>query len=423
MLNNVDSRTHGHTLGIERSMLPDITPVQVAIPRRAGAYIPKKRSRELGILEFKIRLGIIGISRADFRARVRIVAEWLFNLNKNGDAVNLVLSDEPARIYKVWVQGSTPIEQIEDTGEVEINLIAPDPIAQSTALSTSLFDAANAANLIMRNFHDFEQETAGVAFQGQSISIVDTAQKRSGTKSLKILMRETNNNGIYLGTSSTDYHIPVTGGATYVFSYYAFATVPCLTQGHVAFNTADAQKLYSSPQITIPAGVWTRHYFTVTAPADATLALGRVDCDQAWVDLWIDDVQLELATTGQTLPTAYKAPAAVSVKKQMTNNGTYETYPDFRIVPSADLTYIRLSDGKGNYILLTGRTFPAWTNIIIDNKKGEVYFEASGVSLMNWLTIDSRFFKLDPKTTYMLTIEVSAGGALTARVNWQEKFL
>lgn len=423
VLNNVDSRTHGYALKIERTMLPTIEPIQVAIPRRAGVYIPKKRSREVGILEFRIRLGLIGAGRADFRARVRTVAEWLFNANKAGEAVNCWFSDEPARIYKVWVRGETPIEQIEDTGEIEFSLIAPDPYPESTALSTTLFDTANAGNLQLRGYDSFEGLTVGANFEGQSQVFVSSARAFHGEKTIKRYTQDSNNNGIYLGATSDDFYIPVVGGQQYIFSYYAYAEQPFLTQSHVRFNTALSTTLYSGSQITMPANEWTRHFQIVTAPDDATLALTRVDIDQAWTEVWFDGIQLEWADAGQTLPTAWKPADAVALKKQIRNNGTYETYPDFRLVPTSDLSYVKLTDGKGNYILLTGRTFPAWKNIIIDNKKGEVYFEASGESLMNYLTIDSRFFKLDPLTDYMLGIEMNAGGGMSARVNWQEKFV
>jgi hypothetical protein len=42
---------------------------------------------------------------------------------------------------------------------------------------------------------------------------------------------------------------------------------------------------------------------------------------------------------------------------------------------------------------------------------------------MNWLTMDSRFFKLDPATDYNITIETNAGGNLTGIVYWQQKYL
>ena len=423
VLNNIDSRDHGYVLSIDRSVLPSLEPIFVTIPRRAGAYVPKKRSREVSSLIFTIKFGILGDTRADFRARVRAVAEWIFNANASGQAVPMWLSDEPSKIYKVWIEGSTDLEEFEATGEVEFNMIAPDPFADSTSLNTTLFDTANAGNLMLRGYDSFESLEAGANFEGHSQDFISTLRAMHGEKTLKKYTEAGNNNGIYMGATSTDYYIPVIGGQTYIFSYHGYAEKPFLTQGHVAFNTAESQKLYSSSQITMPANEWTRHFQIVTAPLDATLALPRVDIDQEWTEVWFDCLQFEIADAGQTLPTDWKPSGTVGLKKQIRNNGTYETFPDFRLVPTTNLDYVKLTDGKGKYILLTGRTFPAWTNIIIDNKKGEVYFEASGVSLMENLTIDSTFFKLEPQTDYMLGIETSAGGGMSARVNWQEKHL
>jgi predicted phage tail component-like protein len=420
VFNEEDSRDYGYILDIERSILPALEPIQITIPRRAGAYIPKKRSREIGTNGFSVKFGVLGGSRADFRSEARRLAKWLFNANKNGEAARLWFSDEPARIYLAWIDGSTDLEEFEATGEVTINFICPDPFANSTSINTTLFDVGNAKNLVPLGYHDFEAMAAGTF---TSISTIDTEHARSGTKALKIGMRAENNNAAYLSAGSTDYNIPVTGGQRYIFSWHAYSEAPANTQGHVAFNTAETQKLYSSGTFANASGEWNRYFVEVTAPADATLAVVRVDCDTSWADMWFDDLQFEVATTGQTLPSAYKAPEAVSVKVQIRNSGTMDTYPDFRIVPTADLLYLRLSDGEGNHILLNNRTFPAWSNIIIDNKKGEVYWEASGTSLMSNLTIDSRFFKLEPEKDYILTLETNSTGGMSARVNWQEKFL
>lgn len=421
VFDGVDSRDHGWLMKLERSALPALENVFIKLPRRAGAYVPKKRSREIAPMTFTVKLGILGNSNEDFRARVRSLAKWLFNANANGEAAPIWFSDEPARIYYVWLEGTTDLEEVAATGEIVLSFVATDPIANSTALSTTLFDTAGAANLMVLGYHDFEGLTLGATLAGQSITVIDDKHARSGTKAVKGISRTATNNGIYLGASSTDYNIPVTGGAAYIFSFYAYAEVSCLLQIHVAFNTAGTNKLLTGTQITIPPNEWTRHYMVVTAPADATLAVARMDYDQANTEVWFDDLQFEAANTGQTLPSEYKAPPAVSVKKQIRNAGTAATYPDFHIVPSAAISYLKISDGKGNYIFIN-RTIAANSAVIINNRKGEVYLEASGASLMADLTIESRFFKLEPETDYVLTAEANTG-SLTVRVNWQEKFL
>lgn len=423
VLNNVDSRDYGYALTIEREMLPPIDPIQMTVPRRAGVYIPKKRSRDIGSLGFTIRYGVIGSSRADFRSKVRAVAEWLFNLNRAGEAAPIWISDEPSRIYKVWLYGQPNFDDFLDTGEISFTLIAPDPFADSTAISTATFETAAAANLITGGHDSFETFTAGAAFRNSTIAVIDTAHAKSGSKALKINIQSGNNNFVFLGASDVDYNQPVTAGQTYIFSFWVYAEAPVTVQSHVKFNTATPESKGSS-QISIPAGEWTRHTQTVTAPAGATACVLRVDLDTAWLAAWYDEIQFEAATAGQTLPSAWKPAGAAGYKVEIFNDGTHETFPYFRIVPTADLTYLRVGNGKGEFIYLgTGRTYWAWTPIIIDHKKGEVYFETTKASLMNWLSPDSRFFKLEPKTTYSLTMEANAGATMTGRVDWQQKYI
>jgi predicted phage tail component-like protein len=420
-LNGIDSRDHGFAMSIERSVLPTLEPVTVTIPRRAGAYVPKKRSREVGMLAFKVRFAILGFNYPDFRARVRAVASWLFNANKAGSAAPLYFSDDPNRIYYVWIEGSTDIEQIVYEGEFEFTMIAPEPFAYLNYESSVVFDTPKATNLIANDHHSFEG-FALAAFRASTIAVIDTVHARSGTKALNINIQSTTDNQVWLGASNVDYNQPVTAGSSYIFSWYSYGEVPTSVQGAIKFNNATPTVVTSSVQ-SVPAGVWTKHFVQATAPTGATSCILRLDCEVAWTEVWFDDLQFELASTGQTLPSEYKAPTAIAIKKQIRNDGTIEAYPRFKITPTTDLTYIKISDGKGNTILLNNRTFTAWTIIIVDNLKGDIYFEATGASLMNWLTMDSRFFKLDPTTDYNLTIEVNAGGNLSASVNWQQKYL
>lgn len=129
----VDSRTHGYVLKIERPLLPGIEPKKIKVPNRPGVYVPKiKPNRIINETEIKVRFALLGATRADFRSKVRAVANWFFN---NADPAGdlLYISDEPNRLYTAHIQGEFDIEEIAETGEFDFSFLLPQPFAEAAS--------------------------------------------------------------------------------------------------------------------------------------------------------------------------------------------------------------------------------------------------------------------------------------------------
>jgi predicted phage tail component-like protein len=107
----------------------------------------------------------------------------------------------------------------------------------------------------------------------------------------------------------------------------------------------------------------------------------------------------------------------------LTNGGTAPTFPSFRIVPPVALTDFTLNYA-GVKIYLSGLTLNANEAFIIDTKKAEIYKESSGVSLLPYLSMDSRFVGFAGGSTYPMTVTGAGLGAnaITARVDFTERY-
>lgn len=252
--NGIDSRTYGFVTSIERSMLPDLDTIEIKVPRRTGIYIPKVAGsfRDIGALNFKMKLAIMGNNLTDLRSKIRQIAVWLYNANVDGTAKDLYFSDEKDRIYKVFFTGSTDLDEEAAISEVTLEFIAPEAWANSNVERSLLF-TSNALTIV--------------------------------------------------------------------------------------------------------------------------------------------------------------------------NNGTAPTFPVFRIVPEVAVTDFTLNYA-GLKIYMSGRTFPAWEAFIIDTKKAEIYIESSGVSLLPYLSMDSRFVGFAGGSTYPMTV-TGAGlgtGIIQARATFTERY-
>ena len=103
----------------------------------------------------------------------------------------------------------------------------------------------------------------------------------------------------------------------------------------------------------------------------------------------------------------------------ITNNGTAEAYPVYRIVPTGAMADFTLT-AAGNTMYFS-RAFANGETFIIDTKKAEAYLEGSGYSILPYMAITSRFMPLQPGQSY--TITAAPAGSLSARITFTERFL
>ena len=101
----------------------------------------------------------------------------------------------------------------------------------------------------------------------------------------------------------------------------------------------------------------------------------------------------------------------------ITNNGTAEAFPVYRIVPTGAFSNFTLT-AAGN-VMYFSRDFANGETFIIDTKKAEAYIESSGANIMQYMAITSRFMPLQPGQTYTIT----ASGITSARITFTERFL
>lgn len=108
----------------------------------------------------------------------------------------------------------------------------------------------------------------------------------------------------------------------------------------------------------------------------------------------------------------------------LTNDGTVEAFPLFRIVTSANANVIKVKN------LTTGKTFTynalwyAVTPLIVDMNNNRVYHEGTGVSYLLNVTLDSQFFSLAVGTNN-IRIETAIDGTASissVRATWTDRF-
>lgn len=113
---------------INRPFIPPIEVLSVKVPNRAGAISTKKN--DIGIVEIKIGVTLMGLNDGDLRTKVRALSQFLI-YNEDQD---FYFSDEVNRIYKArFVGGGEKLEEVAAMGEGELTFICFNPFAYSNA--------------------------------------------------------------------------------------------------------------------------------------------------------------------------------------------------------------------------------------------------------------------------------------------------
>jgi predicted phage tail component-like protein len=109
----------------------------------------------------------------------------------------------------------------------------------------------------------------------------------------------------------------------------------------------------------------------------------------------------------------------------ITNAGTVEAYPRFRLVTSVNVPFILIKNATTGKSLTYNATWFASTPLIIDAKTNRVYQENTGENFIKYLTLASDFFPLAIGAN-TLRMETEATGAINQissfRTYWTERY-
>lgn len=188
-------------------------------------------------------------------------------------------------------------------------------------------------NLMPPAYADFEAQpsfynTGGVVVSGGGAIVGINYSSRTNLQSLgAVWSTNTANPLIWLGTSQTDYNIPVEGGKQYIVSAYMWAG------GSVPTNVFLKVKWSNGTSVTVGSALLpasgtgptaTRVYGTVTAPSGVTGAIVFVE-SSTWTNqagFNIDAVQFETKQTTSNTPSSWRPPGATRIDGSIIRTGS-----------------------------------------------------------------------------------------------------
>ncbi|UOE58060.1 discoidin domain-containing protein [Cytobacillus oceanisediminis] len=240
------------------------------------------------------------------------------------------------------------------TGTLNVGRLA------SGSITVDKLSISSNPNMVRRGYDSFEQIPLGaIAFNSAStttIKEISNAYSYDGDRSLKVQGTGTDNH-VYLGTSSTDYHIPIIAGTKYIISFYAFNPSATAVSVHGYARTNDASATFhdtGKKSITSSSG-WTRFLKLFTAPTGSTKALIRVDVDTANLPVYFDAFQFEEVDSG-TEPSPF-SPASLTTIDGGNINATYLSAISSNLgtVTAGSLTGVTIkSEESTGYTLMEG---------------------------------------------------------------------
>lgn len=123
-LNGIDIPSNVIVGKIGFSILPPIENAMLNVRGKKGAYY---MHQDFGTREITVSLTIVSEEINGVMADTRKLAEWLYS----DEPMKLELADEPDKHYMVLLDGSTPVDETVNVGEVELKFICTEPYAFS----------------------------------------------------------------------------------------------------------------------------------------------------------------------------------------------------------------------------------------------------------------------------------------------------
>jgi predicted phage tail component-like protein len=134
---------------------PDTRDRSVEIPGRHGAY---DFGADLSVRNISIPCAIKGDDRTALQQTVRALVKHLFDSNGKPKTMQLILDDEPDKMYMVRFSGGLPIERIVNIGKFTLPLTAFDPYAYHTVSTEEITmdsDASVMSEVLLDSVYSF----------------------------------------------------------------------------------------------------------------------------------------------------------------------------------------------------------------------------------------------------------------------------
>lgn len=132
--NGSHSDDYNLVVDTKAAILPPIELITQEVPGKPGAYLFGKK---FGMRAFVFPVGFVYKDGRDYHERLRDLAAWL---DTGDEEKELILDNEPDKIYFAVVSELTDIDRIARTGQGTITFICPDPFAYGPTRSQLIHD-------------------------------------------------------------------------------------------------------------------------------------------------------------------------------------------------------------------------------------------------------------------------------------------
>lgn len=182
---------------------------------------------------------------------------------------------------------------------------APFRVSMEGEGTLSNLNVGGSNNLMPDKYSSFEYWThntsIGTVVNGTAVAFELASYAYEGTKYLRMVASAADNY-VWLGTSSTNYNIPVEADTTYIISMYCRSDAGANGAVYVKDNADASANLLG----TFNAGAtWVRKSFTYTTKSTTTLLLLRIDNDTSGKILHVDAIQVEKSLYNTNNPSKY----------------------------------------------------------------------------------------------------------------------
>jgi hypothetical protein len=198
----------------------------------------------------------------------------------------------------------------------------PPPNADVTSDNT----AGNGSNICNARYSTFQESSIPLSGTANGTAIIDVTTNYFGPNSYSLRLAPTAPDCYtYLGSSTSDFNVPVQGGQSYIVSAYVYSTV-----ANAAIDFWFNQDSFVHVVGTTnsgPANQWNRVSAVVTADAGVRMAMLRVDSDGGAGSLmWFDGIMIEPRVGTLTAPGPYVPPSSYNnVASTFANQGAFAT--------------------------------------------------------------------------------------------------
>lgn len=132
-----------------------------------------------------------------------------------------------------------------------------------------------------------------------------------------------------------------------------------------------------------------------------------------------DPYAYELEETTVTMPD-------LASETNVVNNGSTFVYPRFRIAPTLNSTYLKITNVTTDEFMYYNALVAAGSALIIDHASNQVYDEGTKENLVRNITLDSQFFSLVTGTNTILIQNQNPDGSGinqgSLQMFWRERF-